>query len=110
MRTTGRAAGTASNGNRASCRASVTPIRISRARLRAFRRSPNPGRMASKVPGRMERSDASREVAKPHLIEPRARDHVGKFALSRETADAFCEIDIGLAIAGDDPAKPRQDL
>jgi hypothetical protein len=58
----------------------------------------------------MERSDAPREVAISHLIEPRSDDHVGKFALSGEAADAVCEIGIGLSIAGDEPAEPRQDL
>src|SRR6516162_3444554 len=110
MRKKGAAAGTGSNENSASCRARVRPIRTSRTRLRALRRTPNLGRVVSEPPSRMERSDAPREVAKPHLIEPRARDHFAKLALPRETPNAFHEIDVSLSIAGHDPAEQRHDI
>src|SRR5215469_7811352 len=110
MRKNGRAVGTASNGNSASCRARVRPIPRSRARLRAPRRSPNPGRSVLETPSRMERSDAPREVAKPHLIEPRARDHFAQIALSRKPPDAFHEVAVGLPIACNDPTEQRHDI
>ena len=58
----------------------------------------------------MERSDAPRKVAKPHLIEPRTRDHVTKLVLPRETPNAFYEIRVGLPIAGNDSTEQRHDM
>src|SRR6516162_8219951 len=110
IRKRGAKPGTASSGKSASCRAKIRPIRVNRARLRALRTSPNSGRSTSETPSRMERSDAPREVAKPHLIEPRARNHFAKLALSRETPNAFHEIGVSLSIAGHDPAEQRHDI
>src|SRR6516164_6398149 len=83
---------------------------MSRARLRALCSNPNSGRNVSETPSRMERSDAPREVAKPHLIEPPARDHLAQLALPRETPNAFYEIGVGLPIAGDDSTEQRHDM
>jgi hypothetical protein len=58
----------------------------------------------------MERSDAPREVAKPHLIEPGARDHLAKFVLPREAPNAFYEVGVGRPIAGNHPTEQRHDL
>src|SRR5271169_6475159 len=110
IRNKGAAAGTASNGKSASCRARVRPIRVSRARLRALRTSPSSGRSASETPSRMERSDSPRKVAKPHLIEPRARDHFGKLTLPREPSDAFYEVGVRPPITRDDQTEQRHDL
>src|SRR6516162_5534815 len=99
MRRRGAAAGTASNGKSASCRA----------RLRALRNNPNPGRRLSETPSRMERSHTPREVAKPHLIEARSPDHFAKLALPRKTPNAFHEVAIGLRFSGDDAPEQRHD-
>jgi len=58
----------------------------------------------------MERSDAPREVTKPHLIEPRASDHLAKLALSREPPNAFHQIGVGLPISGNDPTEQRHEM
>src|SRR5271155_1053277 len=82
----------------------------SRARLRRLRNSPNLGCAASKAPSRVKRSDAPCQVAVSDLLQPGARDHLGKLALARKTADAFDEIRIGVAVAGHDPTEQRHDM
>jgi hypothetical protein len=50
----------------------------------------------------MERSDAPRKITEFDLVEPGPCDHLGELALPREAPDAFDEIGVGVAIAGDD--------
>src|SRR5215471_13603051 len=109
-RRNGPAAGTSANGKKASCRASVRQILIRRAQLRMLRRIPNLGRSRSEAPSRMERSHTPCQVAESYPVEPGPLDHLGEFALPWEAPDAFHEIDIGVAITGDDLAEQRHDL
>src|SRR5271169_3719447 len=102
--------GTPANGNRASWRAKISPMAARRAILRRLRSSPKPGRRASEAPGRVERSDAPREIAVSDLFEPGAGDHFGQLALARETANALDQIGISLAVAGDDLPEQGHDM
>jgi len=103
-RRNGTAAGTAANGNNASCRARIRQILTRRTKLRMLRRSPNRGRRRSEAPSRMERSDAPRQVAELDLVEPGLGDHLGEETLPREAPDTFDEIGIGVAVTRDDLA------
>src|SRR5262252_673042 len=109
-RTNGAAAGSDASGNSASCRARIRQIRISRPKLRILRQGPNRGRSESKTPGRMERSDPPRQVAKPDSFEPGSVDHLRELALPRKAPDTFDEINVGVALAGHDLAKQRHKL
>ena len=85
----GRGGRKASSGNSASCRASVSPIRISRARLRTLRNSPNarPERVRGARPNGAQRCPG--QVAQPHLIEPGARDHFRRARFAAGSAGCF---------------------
>src|SRR3546814_18213132 len=74
-------------------------------------RSSRPARngMASDPPGRMQGRDAAAQVAILHLGESRCRDTAGERLLVGEAADAFDEIAIGVAVAGDDRAERRSE-
>src|SRR5215469_4538868 len=109
IRDNGATRGTLSNGKSASCRASVTTMLISRARLRPRRRNPKRGRKASETPSRMERSDAPCEVAKPDPIETRLSDHSGQLALPGEAPNAFDEVSVSLAIPRYDRPEQRHE-
>src|ERR1700752_3659243 len=58
----------------------------------------------------MGRSDAPRQGAEFYQVETSPGDHLGQFALPRETPNAFHEIGIGVAITGDDLPEHRHDL
>src|SRR5712671_5275606 len=85
-------------------------MRTSRTKLRTLRRSPKPGRSGSEAPGRMERSDAPRQIAESDLVETGSGDHLGELALPRETPDAFDKIGVGVAITGDNLTEQRYEL
>ncbi len=50
------------------------------------------------------------QIAVSDLLEPGRRDHFGELALARKAADAFDEIGIGVAVAGDDLPEQRHDM
>jgi hypothetical protein len=58
----------------------------------------------------MERSDAPRQIAEFDLVETGSADHLGEFALPRETSDTFDEIGVGIAVTGDHLAQERDEL
>src|SRR5690348_7431239 len=99
----------AANGDSASCRARVRQIRTSRPKLRTLRTGPNLDGSGSEAPGRMERSDAPRQIAEFDLVETGSGDHLGEFALARETPDALDEIGVGVPVTGDNLAEQRHD-
>src|SRR4029077_12014224 len=109
-RSTGAAPATASSGKRASCRASVRPIRARRARLRTLRKSRNTARVRSEPPGRMERRDAPGQTSVARLLQPGGGDLAQERALRRKAPDAFGEIGVSIRVAGDDPAEHGQHL
>ena len=97
------------NGDSASCRARVRQIRTSRPKLRTLRTSPKLGRSRSEAPGRIERSDAPCQIAEFDLVETGSGDHLGEFALPRETSDTFDELGVGVAVTGDHLAQERDE-
>src|SRR3982074_1203715 len=89
-------------------------MRTRRARWRPLRKSPNtaPESRSPRLepPGRVQRGDAAGQIAKLDPVEPGGGDQLRQFALCRKAADAFDEIGVGVAIAGDDLAEPGQEL
>src|SRR6185437_1243068 len=57
----------------------------------------------------MDGGDAAGEVAVLGALEPGRRDALDQLVLRREAADAFDEVLVGIAVAGDQRADPRQD-
>src|SRR5947207_3422189 len=64
----------------------------------------------SEPPGGMQRGDAAGQIAELDPLEPGRRNQLRQFALRRKSPDALDEIGIGVAVAGDDLAEPRQEL
>src|SRR5438445_3536845 len=64
---------------------------------------------SSQPPRRMDGGDAAGEVAVFRPLEPGGLDALHQLVLRREAADALDEILVGVAIAGDQRADPRQD-
>jgi len=58
----------------------------------------------------MQRGDAAGQIAELDPLEPGRRNQLRQFALRRKSPDALDEIGIGVAVAGDDLAEPRQEL
>src|SRR5436190_12294668 len=89
-------------------------MRTRRARWRPLRKSPNtaPESRSRRLepPGRVQRGDAAGQIAKLDPVEPGGGDQLRQFALRRKAADAFNEVGVGVAIAGDDLAEPGQEL
>src|SRR5262249_20221316 len=100
-------AGMPSNRNSASCRARATATATKRAKLRTPRNRPRLGRATSDSPSRVKRDDAAAQVAVPDPAETGRRDHRDQFRLARKVTNAFDQIAIGGAIAGDELAEQR---
>ena len=68
--------------------------------------TPNPAATSAEnalqPPAGMDGGDPARKIAPAHLLEARLLHHVGEFLLRRETANAFDQISVGVAIAGND--------
>src|SRR5438477_8836461 len=89
-------------------------MRMRRARWRPLRKSPNtaPESRSPRLepPGRVQRGDAAGQIAKLDPVEPGGGNQFRQLALRRKAADAFDEVGVGVAIAGDDLAEPGQKL
>src|SRR5712671_7463431 len=66
--------------------------------------------LRSEPPSRVQRRDATGQIAELDPVEPGGGDQLRQLALRRKAADALDEVVVGVAIAGDDLAEQRQHL